>query len=65
MNAGAPPSTANITIEPLRAEHWPAVARIYAEGIASGDSTFETELPDVGELGLRPSRGASVRRGSR
>ena len=32
-------------IEPLRAEHWPDVARIYAEGIATRNATFETELP--------------------
>jgi L-amino acid N-acyltransferase YncA len=24
---------------------WPAVRRIYAEGIATGDATFETEVP--------------------
>jgi phosphinothricin acetyltransferase len=29
----------------LRPEHWPAIARIYAEGIATGDATFETEVP--------------------
>jgi L-amino acid N-acyltransferase YncA len=34
-----------VTIEPLRAEHWGAVARIYAEGIATGHATFETEVP--------------------
>jgi L-amino acid N-acyltransferase YncA len=33
-----------VTIE-LRPEHWPEVARIYAEGIATGDATFETEVP--------------------
>ena len=32
-------------IEPLRAEHWLDVARIYAEGIATRNATFETELP--------------------
>jgi phosphinothricin acetyltransferase len=25
---------------------WPEVRRIYAEGIATGDATFETEVPD-------------------
>jgi L-amino acid N-acyltransferase YncA len=29
----------------LRPEHWPDVARIYAEGIATGHATFETEVP--------------------
>jgi L-amino acid N-acyltransferase YncA len=32
-------------IEALRAEHWDAVARIYAQGIATGNATFETEVP--------------------
>jgi L-amino acid N-acyltransferase YncA len=35
----------NSNIVPLRAEHWDAVARIYAQGIATGDATFETEVP--------------------
>ena len=34
-----------ITIDELRARHWPEVARIYADGIASGNATFETEVP--------------------
>jgi phosphinothricin acetyltransferase len=37
----APP----IAITDLRTEHWPQVARIYAEGIATGNATFETEVP--------------------
>ncbi len=32
-------------VEPMRVEHWPAVRDIYAEGIATGDATFETEPP--------------------
>lgn len=32
-------------IEPLRPEHWPDAARIYAEGIATRQATFETEVP--------------------
>ena len=32
-------------IEVLRPEHWEAVSRIYAEGIATGNATFETEVP--------------------
>jgi L-amino acid N-acyltransferase YncA len=35
----------SVTIGPLQAEHWNAVARIYAEGIATGHATFETEVP--------------------
>jgi L-amino acid N-acyltransferase YncA len=34
-----------VEIEPLRPEHWDDVARIYAEGIATGKATFETEVP--------------------
>jgi L-amino acid N-acyltransferase YncA len=34
-----------VTVEALRAEHWPGVARIYAGGITTGNATFETEVP--------------------
>ena len=34
-----------MTIDELRPEHWPEVARIYAEGIATGNATFETGVP--------------------
>src|SRR5262245_56310578 len=34
-----------LAIEDLRPEHWPDVGRIYAEGIATGDATFETDVP--------------------
>jgi L-amino acid N-acyltransferase YncA len=34
-----------VEIQQLRPEHWGEVARIYAEGIATGDATFETEVP--------------------
>jgi phosphinothricin acetyltransferase len=30
----------------LTAEHWPAVERIYAAGIATGHATFESHTPD-------------------
>jgi L-amino acid N-acyltransferase YncA len=33
------------TISVLEAQHWPEVARIYAEGIATGNATFETDVP--------------------
>jgi L-amino acid N-acyltransferase YncA len=36
---------ASVTIGPLRADHWDSVARVYAEGIATGHATFETEVP--------------------
>lgn len=35
-----------ISIEPMTADDWPAVRRIYAEGIATGDATLEREAPD-------------------
>jgi phosphinothricin acetyltransferase len=37
--------TPAITIEQLRREHWPAVVRVYEEGIATRNATFETEVP--------------------
>lgn len=30
----------------MQAADWPEVARIYSQGIASGDATFETAVPD-------------------
>jgi phosphinothricin acetyltransferase len=42
MAVGAP----STVVEELRSEHWSAVARIYAEGIATGDATFETAVPE-------------------
>jgi L-amino acid N-acyltransferase YncA len=42
----APQSTpAQITIASLSAADWPAAARIYAAGIASGNATFESAAP--------------------
>jgi L-amino acid N-acyltransferase YncA len=32
-------------VRDLRPGDWPEVARIYAEGIATGNATFETEVP--------------------
>ena len=34
-----------VTITDLRPEHWPEVARIYEQGIATGQATFETGVP--------------------
>jgi L-amino acid N-acyltransferase YncA len=36
----------SIHIDPMTADDWPAVRRIYAEGIATGDATLEREAPD-------------------
>ena len=33
-------------IEPMTAEDWPEVRRVYEQGMASGDATFETKAPD-------------------
>jgi phosphinothricin acetyltransferase len=37
----APP----VTVGPMQPEHWEQVARIYADGIATGNATFETDVP--------------------
>ena len=39
----------NITILPLEPSHWPEVERIYEDGIATGDATFETSSPGWGK----------------
>ncbi len=45
---------------------WPEVRRIYAEGIATGDATFETEVPGLVALGpLCTGRNAASSRGIR
>jgi len=35
-----------MVIDPMNADDWPSVHRIYAEGIATGDATLEREAPD-------------------
>ena len=35
-----------VEVRPLVASDWPAVAATFAEGIATGDATFETTVPD-------------------
>ncbi|MGD0861886.1 MAG: N-acetyltransferase family protein [Candidatus Limnocylindrales bacterium] len=35
-----------VTIERMRADHWPAVRAIYEEGIATGSATFERMAPE-------------------
>ena len=34
-----------ITIQPMKASDWTAVSQIYADGIATGNATFETDIP--------------------
>jgi len=41
-----PMTRAGLRIEPMTAADWPAVHRIYSEGIATGDATLEREAPD-------------------
>ncbi|SMD25410.1 helix-turn-helix domain-containing GNAT family N-acetyltransferase [Kibdelosporangium aridum] len=36
---------ADVTVRALRPSDWTAVRRIYAEGIATGNATFETDVP--------------------
>jgi L-amino acid N-acyltransferase YncA len=36
----------NYPIIPMTADMWPVVREIYREGIATGNATFETEVPD-------------------
>jgi L-amino acid N-acyltransferase YncA len=38
--------TPGLRVDPMTADDWPAVRRIYAEGIATGDATLEREAPD-------------------
>jgi L-amino acid N-acyltransferase YncA/DNA-binding transcriptional ArsR family regulator len=40
----------DVTVRALQDDDWSAVRRIYAEGIATGDAGFETEVPDRREL---------------
>jgi phosphinothricin acetyltransferase len=65
---------AAVTVRALRPDDWPAVAAIYGQGIATGNATFETEVPSwadwdrahlpdhrlVAELGRRVAGWAAV-----
>jgi hypothetical protein len=48
--------SANIRIDSLTEKHWPEVAAIYGEGIATGHATFESELPDWGHFATTHDR---------
>lgn len=37
---------ADFCIREMRSEDWPCIREIYSEGIATGNATFETELPE-------------------
>ncbi len=45
MHTGSRTVATDIEVRPFRDEDWPAVRTIYAEGIATGNATFETEVP--------------------
>lgn len=40
----------DVTVRALEPSDWPAVRRIYAEGIATGDATFERQVPTWAEF---------------
>lgn len=44
---------ADVHVRALRPEDWPAVRRIYGEGIATGIATFETTVPSRASLDAR------------
>lgn len=53
--SAAPTSSPPVSLRPMAPDDWPAVGAVYAEGIATGDATFETEAPgweawDAGHL---------------
>ena len=41
---------ATLLIEQMQAQHWPAVELIYAQGLATGNASFETETPSWEEF---------------
>ena len=45
-NAAMMHPSATLLIDDLTPADWPAAAAIYAEGIATGNATFETTVPD-------------------
>ena len=45
MQTGSNTVATDLEVRPFRDDDWPAVRAIYAQGIATGDATFETEVP--------------------
>ena len=37
--------TIQVTVDAMRREHWTRVAQIYADGLATGNASFKTEVP--------------------
>ena len=48
---------ADVSVRPMRAADWRTVIRIYREGIATGQATFETDVPDRATLDGKWLRG--------
>ena len=46
LSSEPPTGPSEVTVRALDQADWDAVLRIYAEGIATGDATFETTVPD-------------------
>lgn len=55
--AGADHAGTGAVIRALRDVDWPDVRRIYAEGIATRDATFETQVPSTEDLEAKWRRG--------
>jgi phosphinothricin acetyltransferase len=47
-------------VRPMSREDWPAVSRIYREGIATGDATLEPAVPTWGEFDAGHAPGARI-----
>lgn len=45
MQPGSNAVATDLEVRPFRDDDWPAVHAIYADGIATGNATFETEVP--------------------
>ncbi len=45
MEGMASTTASTVTIQPMLPSEWPGVSAIYADGIATGNATFETSVP--------------------
>lgn len=45
QQSSSPAVAAQVEIRPFRDDDWPVLHAIYAQGIATGNATFETEVP--------------------
>lgn len=60
-------NAASVAIEPLAPSDWDAVRQIYAEGIATGNATFETGIPswESWDAAHRPDSRLAAREGGK